>query len=121
MACAFTFYRPMSERINQINELIKQELAKILLEDINFDEGTMVTVMDVNVSNNLETANVWISIFPEGKTGGTLEIIKKSIGKIQKALNRRTSMRFTPRISFRLDKSERYAAEIAQKLKEAQE
>jgi len=102
----------MSERIHKINELIRQELAKILLENINFESGEMVTVMSVDTSDNLETANIWISIFPENKTGSCLDLLNKEIGNIQKMLNRKTSLRFTPRITFKLDKSERYVDEI---------
>ena len=108
-------------RIVKINELIKQELGKIILETLEFGEGVMMTIMDVDTSDSMETANIWISVFPENKTGSSLEILNKEIGEIQKALNRRTSMRFTPRISFRLDKSERYASKIDQAFKKVED
>jgi len=104
-------------RIEKINELIRQELGKIILETIDFDGGAMVTILDVDTSDNMETANIWISIFPENKTGSSLDTLNKEIGNIQKALNRRTSMRFTPRITFKLDKSERYADQIGEVFK----
>jgi len=104
-------------RIDQINELIKQETGKIILENIEFDPGTFVTVMSVDTSNTLETATIWISIYPEGKAGSSLEVLNKRIGEIQKLLNRRLALRFVPRIQFKLDKSEQYASEIGEVFK----
>jgi ribosome-binding factor A len=101
-------------RVEQINELIKQELGKIILENIEFDPGTFVTIMSANVSDTLEVVTVWISVFPEGKSGSSLDILNKRIGEIQKLLNRKLALRFVPKIQFRLDKSEKYASEIGE-------
>ena len=108
-------------RIEQINELIKQEVAKIILEEFEFDPGMMVTVMSVETSDNLEAASIWISVFPEGKIGSALEVLNKRIGEIQKILNRKLALRFVPRIQFKIDKSEKYASEIGELFKEIEE
>lgn len=102
----------MSSRIDEVNELISQELGKIILENIEFEPGVMVTIMRVSTSDTLENATVWISIFPEGNTGSSLEILKREIGHLQKLLNRRLSLKFVPKIAFKIDKSESYASEI---------
>lgn len=108
-------------RIEQVNELIKQEVGKILLEEIEFDPGTFVTVMSADTSDNLETSSIWVSIFPEGKAGSALEVLNKRIGDIQRVLNKRLALRFVPRIQFRLDKSESYASEIGEVFKQIDE
>jgi len=107
-------------RIEQVNELIKQELGKIILEEFEFDPDTLVTVMSADTSDTLETATIWISVFPEGKTGSALEILNKRIGEIQKLLNRRLALRFVPKISFKIDKSEKYASEIGELFKKVE-
>lgn len=99
-------------RIEQINELIKQEIGKIILENIEFDPGTFVTIMSVETSSTLEVATIWVSIFPEGKVGSSLELLNKRIGEMQHLLNRKLALRFVPKIQFKLDKSEKYASEI---------
>jgi len=108
-------------RIDQINELIKQELAKIILEELEFDPGVFATIMNVETSDSLETANVWVSIFPEGNTGSTLETLNKNIGLIQSILNKRIALRFVPRIAFKIDKSQSYASEIEKVFKKIDE
>ncbi|MDD5732080.1 MAG: 30S ribosome-binding factor RbfA [Patescibacteria group bacterium] len=105
-------------RIDQINELIKQELGKIILTEIEFDPGVMVTIMAVDTSVTLETATIWISIFPENKSGSALEVLNKRIGELQKLLNRKLALRFVPKIQFKIDKSEKYASEIGEVFKQ---
>lgn len=108
-------------RIEQVNELIKQELGKIILENIEFDPGVFVTIMSVETSSTLEAATIWISVFPEGKIGSSLEILNKRIGETQKLLNRKLALRFVPKIQFKLDKSEKYASEIEEIFKKISE
>ena len=104
-------------RIDKVNELIKQELGKIILEEFEFAPDAMVTVMSADTSDTLETATIWISVFPEGKAGSALEILNKRIGEIQGILNKRISLRFVPKITFKIDKSEKYASEIGELFK----
>jgi len=101
-------------RIDKVNELLKQEIGKILLTEFEFDPGMMVTVMSADTSDTLETATIWVSVYPEGRSGSALEILNKRIGEIQKLLNKRLALRFVPKISFKLDRSEKYASEIGE-------
>jgi len=99
-------------RIDQINELLRQETAKIFLEEVEFNPEVMVTVMSADTSDTLETANIWISVFPENKSKDTLNFLNEKIGNIQRSLNKKLVMRFVPRIAFKIDKSESYASGI---------
>ena len=108
----------MSTRIDQINELVKQETSKIFLEEVEFPPEVMVTVMSAETSDNLETANIWISVFPEKKSNDTLNFLNNRIGAVQRSLNKKLSLRFVPRIAFKIDKSESYASQIDQVFKE---
>jgi len=99
-------------RIDKVNELIKQELSKILLEEIEFNNGALVTILSVDTAKNLDSAKIWISVLPNGKTREVLNHLSKEIGNIQRILNRKLKMRFVPKISFKIDKSEEYADNI---------
>ncbi|HRY60319.1 MAG TPA: 30S ribosome-binding factor RbfA [Patescibacteria group bacterium] len=110
-----------STRIEQVNELIQQELGKIILENIEFEPGVLVTITHVSTSDTLENATVWISIFPEGKTGSSLETLNKEIGHLQKFLNRKLFLKFVPKIAFKVDTSEVYASEIEEVFKKIEE
>jgi len=105
-------------RIEKVNELLKQELGRIFLENIEFEPGVMVTVMYAEASDNLETANIWLSIFPKEKEKSALKQLVEQIGEIQGFLNKRLVLRFVPKISFRIDNSEEYVYKIDKVMRE---
>ena len=108
-------------RIEKINELIKQELSKVLLENIEFEPGILVTITNVETSEDVKHAKVWVSVFPENRAGEILRILNQAIGSIQGILNRKLVLKFVPRISFEIDKSASYAANIEKVFKEIEE
>lgn len=108
-------------RLEKVNELIKQELGKIILENLEFEPGVMVTVLRVETSESLEDAKVWVSIFPEGKRGSTLEILKQRIGELQRLLNRKVALHFVPKITFKIDESTAHIDELDQLFQEIEE
>lgn len=90
----------MPNRILKINQLIKKELSQILLRQVDFPAGVLVTVTRVETSIDLNQAKVYISAFPTDKIFQVLEILKKLVYFLQQKLNRRLKMRPLPRVSF---------------------
>lgn len=90
----------MSKRIQRINQLIKKELSQIILKEIEFPQGVLITVTRVETASDLKESNVWISAIPEEKLKRTLEILNKNIYFLQQKLNKRLKMRPLPRIKF---------------------
>lgn len=95
----------MSYRIDKLNSLIKEQLGEILLREFEFPRDVMVTVLEVRTSGDAMFASARISILPNKKEKFILEKLNRSIGMIQKLLNRRLIMKFVPRISFVIDKT----------------
>lgn len=89
-----------SRRIEKINKLLTQEVAKLFLTEIDFPEGVFVTVGSIDTSPDLKYADVLVAIIPDNKTGTALNIIRKKIYKIQKAIDRRLQMRPVPKLRF---------------------
>ena len=109
------------DRIERVNELITQQIAEILLELGLPTTGAFVTVLSSKTSETLENTTINISVFPENLTGTTLEELNDEIAKIQKILNRRISLKFVPKIMFKLDTSIRHADTIGKVLDRTQE
>lgn len=111
----------MSERIKKINDLLRDEIGKILLKNLIIKEGVLVTVMGVSVSPTLEHATVKISVLPEIAAKEVMKNIKYQIYDIQQQLNKRLVMRPVPKIRFEIDTTEEHAGRIEnllQKIKE---
>ena len=87
-------------RIEKINKLLVQEVARLFLTEIDFPEGVFVTVGSIDTSPDLKYANVLVAIIPDSKTGTALGIIRKKVYKIQKSLDRRLQMRPVPKLIF---------------------
>lgn len=90
----------MSDRFLRVNQLIKKELSQILLRQVDFPAGVLVTITRVETSLDLNQAKVYISALPADKIPQILEILKKLVYFLQQKLNRRLKTRPIPRISF---------------------
>ncbi|MBI4160562.1 MAG: 30S ribosome-binding factor RbfA [Candidatus Yanofskybacteria bacterium] len=102
----------MSERLKKINDLIRDETSRVILAEMEFGRGVIVTVTRAETSPTLEHSTVSISIFPEKESEKTLVQINKKIYAIQQSLNKRLIMRPVPKIRFKIDQSGQYAEKI---------
>jgi len=101
----------MSQRIKRINELLRQEISKLILREIEF-EDILVTINQVETSPDLSHAKVKISIMPTEKKELVLRIIDKNIYHLQQALNKKLYMKIVPKIRFEIDQAEIKARKI---------
>ena len=90
----------MSNRIEKVNSLLEHEISKILLRDFAFSPEILVTLTRVDTSANLIEAKVYISVFPEEKSAGILNVLQKSVYDVQHKINRILRQRPIPKIKF---------------------
>ena len=100
----------------RVNQLIKKELAQIILREINFPKDLLMTVTRVETSANLIQAKIYISVLPINKNSQVLEILNHQIYALQQKLNKRLKMRPIPRIIFVQEKKTQEAARIEELL-----
>jgi len=91
-------------RLEKINRLIKEEIAKIILRELEFG-SILVTVTKVEVSSNLEQAVVWVSIFPSSENKLVFQILNKNIYHLQQVLNKKLKIKPVPKIKFEEDQT----------------
>ena|SRR3989304_1204133 len=106
----------MASRIDKVNELIKDEVSKILSE-ITGEEVGFATVLKADVSKDLKKADIWISILdqnPEEK----FSKLKEKTSEIQREVGSRIKLKYTPKIELHLDETGEYAQKIEKILKE---
>jgi ribosome-binding factor A len=102
----------MSKRIERANQLIKKELSQIILKEIEFPSGVLVTLTRVESAPNLKNTSVFISILPEKMSLKILELLNRRIYELQGLLNKRLKMRPLPRICFLEEKETRKAGRV---------
>ena len=94
----------MSWRHEKVNELIKEELGKIFLKNLEFYSGSLVTIIEAKVSVDCQHVRVFVSVFPEKETENMMEYLNRNIYEVQKILDKRLCMRPVPKIRFVSDK-----------------
>lgn len=102
----------MNTRIAKVNELIKQEIGKLILSDVNFPKGVLVTVIKTKTSADLHYADVFISVLPADKAVESKEILDKNIYFLQQKINKKLCMKPVPKIRFEIDRTGEYVERI---------
>ena len=111
----------MGNRIQRVNSLIKDELSKILLKEIDFPRSVLVTITRVETAVDLNRVKVYVSVIPESQAAGVFEILNKIIYGLQQKLNKRLKMRPLPRIEFKKEEKTKEAARVEELLEEIKE
>ena len=108
------------ERIN--SELLKQ-LSAILQFELNDPRiSGMLTVMEVQTSDDLSHARVFISYFGDpSKEDQTFEALNGCTGHIRNLLKQRVKMRTVPYLRIIKDESLNKAIDLTQKIEHAME
>ena len=100
-------------RIEKLQELIKQEMSKMLLREIKDPRIGFVTVTDVEMTGDLREAKIYVSVMgDEKKVKDSLKGLQSALGFIRREIGKRIRLRFTPEISFALDTSLDYSEHI---------
>jgi len=100
-------------RVEKLQELIKQEISKMLLTDLKDPRIGFVTVTHVTVTGDLRDAKVYVSIMGDDeKVKNSWEGLQSSLGFIRREIGHRIRLRFTPTIEFALDTSLDYSEHI---------
>ena len=108
-------------RVEKLQELIKQETSKMLLTDIKDSRIGFVTVKGVEMTGDLREAKIYVSIMGnDEQIKSSLEGLNSALGFIRREIGRRIKIRFTPEISFALDKSLDYSEHIQKLLLKVQ-
>lgn len=96
---------PSERRIEKLNNLFREEIARILDRDFEFPEGVLVTITKVETSPDGHYADVLVSVFGKEKQQA-IENLHKNVYTIQQMLNRRMRIRPVPKIRFAIDEGE---------------
>jgi len=108
----------VSRRLKQVADLIARELEPILLREVEFPPGAFPNIIKVEVAADLKNATVWLGVVPPEKREEVLAVINKNIGEVQRTLNKRLTMKFTPRLSFKVDTTSDKVARVQELVEE---
>lgn len=108
----------MPERTDKLNSLIQQQLSQIINQEVEFPEGTLISLTRIKTSPDNKNAKIFISVIPANKQGKALEILRKNAKKLHQELQNELKTKFTPNLSFHIDENEIFASQIDKLLDE---
>jgi ribosome-binding factor A len=104
-------------RVEKVQEFIKQEVSKIILEDLKDPRVGFVTVTRVEATGDLRSAKIFVSLLgSDEQKAETWQGLNKALGFIRSEIGKRIRLRFTPELALQLDDSLEYSAKIQQLL-----
>lgn len=110
----------MSKRIQRLNELVKREVSRLLLKEIEFPKDVLVTVTRVQISTGLSQAKIYISVIPEKYFSKIFQILNKNVSFLQNKINQLLIIRKVPKITFVEEEKTREAARIEELLEKVE-
>jgi ribosome-binding factor A len=88
----------MSQRTDRINELLRREIGQIVQRDYEWG-GRLVTIGDVEVTQDLKEGKVWISVLG-GDAASVIDKLNRERGHIQSRVMKRVVLKSTPVLRF---------------------
>ena len=87
---------------------MKNLLRNLTAEFLNHESNrtSLITVTDVNLTKDARSAIILISVFPENKTKGALDFVKRRRKDLSKYIKTHGKLKRIPRFDFDIDYGE---------------
>lgn len=102
----------MSQRIERINELVRQELGGFIMREIELPENSLVTITRVETTPDMKNAKIYVTILPDNLRGTILELLKKNSRHLHELIKEKLEIKIIPNFNFLIDDQEVYATKI---------
>ena len=101
------------KRSQRIQELLLEEISKLLQSGLKDPRIGFTTLTRVEVSDNLKHAKVFVSVMgTEKEKSDTLEALKSAKGFIRNSLGKNLYLRYLPELEFKKDENAEHVEKI---------
>lgn len=112
---------PPSNRLRQVNELLRAELASEFTRELELPVGTVVTITRIVTSPDLRNATIYILVQPDNQSGTVLAIVRKKLRDMIHTVSHRIVLKNLPKFKVEVDEAERKAARVDELLDSLEE
>ncbi len=105
-------FETVSHRLPKISETIRRELSRLMVSELEPPREMLLTITGVDVSVDLQNANVWMSVLPTTAQDAALAWLHRHGARLRAALFATQRFRPIPVLHFRADDTAAHAAEI---------
>ncbi len=101
----------MRYKKEKLESLIRAELSKIIAKELEF-ENSLMTITEVETSDDLKTAAVNFSVYPSEKSKEVLKKLDAKHSYLYHLLRKKIRINMLPKIKFKIDTGIEQAAKI---------
>jgi ribosome-binding factor A len=102
----------ITRRQKRVAILIKEELSHLLNEGIQDSSSGLITITRVEMSPDLKTAHIYLSIFGGEQKETILALLDEKKGYLRKSIASKVKLKYNPLLIFSIDQSPEYEAKI---------
>jgi ribosome-binding factor A len=106
-------------RTRRVAELVRAELSRLLITEFQDDASGLLTVTRVEMTPDLLTARVFLSVFGTRDPAALLDRIERAKGGLRRTLASRIKLKYNPQLFFALDPGPGHQERIDQLIEEA--
>lgn len=104
-------------RVDKVQEFIKQEISKIILQELKDPRIGFVSVTNVEATGDLRNAKVYVSLMgTDTQKLETWTALQNALGFMRSEIGKRIRLRFTPTLTLCLDESLEHSVRIQELL-----
>ena len=104
-------------RTDRVEELLKEEIARVIREEVKDPRVGFATIMDVDVSPDLSHARVFVSVMgEEAEKVSTVDALRRGSGFIRARVGDELTLKRMPELHFEIDRTLERAARIEELL-----
>ena len=112
----------MTARTDQIDELLRQEIAEIVTREVADPRVGFATITDVETSPDLRHAQVWVSVIGQPKERHTtIEALGRAMPFVRRELGHRLRLKRIPELHVHLDDTAERGTRVLRLLHEIEE
>jgi len=102
-------------------EHLRNALAKVLAENVEFPRDVLVTVLGAKLTRDMLHAKAVLSVMPEDRMEDVKKVLKEYEHEIKDGLAHELKMRRIPNFFWAFDTNEAYAAKIEETLNQLEQ
>jgi ribosome-binding factor A len=107
-----------SRRSHRVADLVRSELANIVLTEAHDPDLRGVTITDVEMPPDLKSARVYFSCLSEEERSRAGDALRRAAGYLRREVGQRCRLRYAPELSFISDLSLERGARIEELLQQ---
>jgi ribosome-binding factor A len=109
----------LGRRQQRVGSLLHEALSRLLIQEIQNISKSLITVTRVEVTADLMTARVFLSVYGPDDPQSIIASLEKRTGFFRKALASLVKLKYNPMLFFSLDPTPEYEQRIDELLESA--